>query len=168
MKRYLLLFAVAVPGALAFRAFVAEAIFIATPSMEPTLKVGRHLVVDKLTYEFRGPRRGEIIVFPSPIEAEKDLVKRVIAVAGDTLEIRRKEVFLNGAAVDEPFTKHTRADEMLKGDNLGPLEVPPGRLFVMGDNRDESGDSRDWKDAAGERLYFVKVSAVKGRVLNFP
>lgn len=168
LRRLFILTLIAVPLALAFRAWVAEAIYIASPSMEPTLRVGRRLLVDKLTYHLRSPRRGEIIVFLSPVNPAKDLVKRVVAVGGDRLEIRRKEVFLNGTLLQEPYVKHTRAGEMLRGDTLGPLEVPKRRLFVMGDNRDESGDSRDWRDPSGERILFVKEAAVKGRVVDFP
>lgn len=168
MKRLLLLAAVAVPFALMFRAWVAEAIFIASPSMEPTLRVGRHLVLDKLTYRFRDPRRGDVVVFASPVEPGKDLVKRVIAVGGDRVALLRKGVYLNDFLLEEPYVQHTRAEELLKGDTLAPVSVPPLHLFVMGDNRDESGDSRDWKGPDGERVLFVPLTTVKGRVIVWP
>ena len=136
--------------------------------MEPTLYVGRRLIVDKLTYRFREPRRGEIILFPSPIEEGKGLVKRVIAVGGDRIALLKKRVYLNDVLLEEPYVQYTREGELLQGDTLEPIELPEGALFVLGDNRDESGDSRDWRDSSGERLLFIESSQVRGRILLFP
>ena len=149
------------------RAWVVEPITIASASMEPALKVGTLLILDKLSLERRGPKRGEIVSFRSPVDAE-DLVKRVIAVPGDIVEIRAKKVFVNGQALDEPYAVHDRPDERLEGDNLGPLTVPAGAYFVLGDNRDESKDSSVWKTASGERVYFTPVSSLQGIVRGLP
>lgn len=156
-------------GALIFRDLLLERIYIATPSMEPTLAVRSAWWVDKLTLRRRRPQRGEIVVLASPVTAEKDLVKRVIAIAADTVEIRDKIVYVNGREIPEPYVQHTRANEMLVGDNLGPLKVPPDHLFVLGDNRDESGDSRDWKNlSTGEHVYFVHRDLIKGKLIGVP
>lgn len=161
----LFLIIVSVLGFLFLRAFVFESISIASASMEPTLLVGTHFFSDKLTLRLRDPARGDIIVFTSPITADEEMVKRVIAVGGDTVELKEKKVLLNGKELVEPYVKYTREGEHLQGDNLGPLEVPKGHLFVLGDNRDESNDSASWKDArSGEHIYFVPLSSVKGLV----
>jgi signal peptidase I len=153
-------------GALLLRAFVFEGVYIASASMEPALPVGRHLFVNKLAYRTGSPQRGDIVVFPSPVDDEKDLVKRVIAVAGDDVLIREKKVYLNGAALEEPYAVHDRP-EMLVGDNLDVGVVPPGRVFVMGDNRDHSGDSRDWKDAkTGAPIRFIRIGDIKGKLIE--
>lgn len=164
MRRVLPIALVTVLAALALRSFVVEPIYIASGSMEPTLHTGTHLFSDKITCKFRAPRRGEIIVFRSPV-GEHDSVKRVIAVAGDTVELRNKKVFVNGAPLDEPCTQHVRASERLAGDNIPALKVPPDSLFVLGDNRDESNDSSTWKDPrTGERIYFIPLSSVAGKL----
>lgn len=167
MKRLLYLAAIAGVLSLAIRGYVVEGIYVASASMEPTLRVGTHLFLDKASLRFRGARFGEIVVFPSPVADKKDLIKRIIGLPGDTIEIRRKAVFRNETALQEPYVQYTRPNELLKGDNLGPLVVPAGMVFVLGDNRDESGDSRDWKDeATGEHRYFIPISSIKGRVIQ--
>lgn len=128
--------------------FVFESIVIASGSMEPTLKVGTHAFLDKVTLRLRAPRRGEIIAFKPPAGAQGEYVKRVIAVAGDTIELKEKMVILNGAELTEHYAKHTRAGERLVGDDIGPFTVRKDCYFVLGDNRDESNDSSVWKDPA--------------------
>lgn len=167
MLRALYLLGIALAVVLPVRAWVAEPITIASASMEPTLRVGELMVLDKWTLSGRRPRRGEIVSFRSPVEAE-DLVKRVIAVPGDTVEIRAKKVFVNGEELREPYAVHDRAGERLDGDDLGPLTVPPLSYFVLGDNRDESKDSSVWRDAAGKRVYFFPASALQGLVRPLP
>lgn len=162
-----LLLLVALGVALPFRAWVAEPITIASASMEPTLRVGTLMILDKWTLSGRGPRRGEIISFRSPVGAE-DLVKRVIAVPGDEVEIRAKRVYVNGKPLEEPYAVHDRADERLNGDDLGPLTVPDRSYFVLGDNRDESNDSSVWKSTSGERVYFLRKDALQGVVRPLP
>jgi len=167
IRRLLFLTLIAAVIALALRTFVVEGIYVASASMEPTLRVGTFLFLDKASYRFRAPRHGEIVVFPSPVDGRKDLIKRIVALGGDTLEIRDKRVYLNGKKLDENYVQYTRSQERLMGDDLGPFTVPEGMAFVMGDNRDESGDSRDWKDpVTGNPIYFIALTAVKGRILQ--
>ena len=136
--------------------------------MEPTFPVGAFVLMDKVTLRWREPRRGEVIVFSSPLREDKELVKRVIALPGDTVELRAKKVLVNGVELDENYTQHTRAEERLAGDNLGPLTVPPKGIFVLGDNRDESKDSSVWKDPDdGEPIYFLPRRRVTGLVRGF-
>ncbi len=168
MRRTIYIIALAVCSAFLFRAFVVEGIYIASASMEPTLLVGENLFVEKLSILFSRPKRGDIIVFPSPEMTGRDLVKRVIGIPGDVIELRSKKVYLNNSELKEPYVKYTRPQEILKGDNIDTLEVPKGMLFVLGDNRDESGDSRDWIDKnTGNRIYFFPIKKVKGKVVLF-
>jgi len=156
---------VTLAAALFVRRWVAAPIVIASESMAPTLALGHHLVLDRVVYLFRQPRRGEIISFKSPVGEEHESVKRVIAVPGDTVELREKRVYLNGESQYERYAAYTRPDELLAGDNLGPLTVPAGHLFVLGDNRANSLDSASWKaPATGAPVHFVPLSAVTGKV----
>ncbi|OGS17470.1 MAG: signal peptidase I [Elusimicrobia bacterium RIFOXYA2_FULL_50_26] len=168
MKRLLVLVIIAVAISLFLRAYCIEGIYVASASMEPTLNTGSYFFLEKVSYRLHPVKRGDIVVFPSPASAQdKDLIKRVIAVAGDTIEIKEKVVFINGVALNEPYVQHTRANEELVDDNFGPLKVPTKMVFVMGDNRDESGDSRDWKDSAThQHIYFIAVENIKGRILE--
>ena len=162
--RLVMLALLAVLVALALRLYVAETIYIASGSMEPTLHTGARFFSDKMTFRLRAPRRCEIIVFRSPL-GEHESVKRVIAVAGDTVELRAKKVFINGVLQDEPCTQYLRPGETLAGDNMHPVKVPPGSLFVLGDNRDASSDSATWKDPdTGERIYFIALDTVTGKL----
>jgi signal peptidase I len=161
------LVALALAVVLPVRAWVAEPITIASASMEPTLKVGTLMILDKWSLSGRRPRRGEIISFRSPVD-EADLVKRVIGVPGDVVELRAKRVFVNERALTEPYAVHDRPNDRLDGDDLGPLTVPDGSYFVLGDNRDESKDSTVWKTASGERVYFLRASAIQGIVRALP
>jgi signal peptidase I len=165
--RLLYLIGLALGVVIPLRAWVVEPITIASASMEPTLPVGSRMLLDKWTLDGRRPHRGEIISFRSPVEAE-DLVKRVIAVPGDTVEIRAKAVFVNEKAIEEPYVVHDRPNESLEGDDLGPLTVPAHSYFVLGDNRDESKDSSVWKTASGERVYFMAESSLQGVVRSLP
>lgn len=165
MYRILFLVGLAFLGAFLLRAFAFERIVIASGSMEPTLPVGTQVMVNKLAYTFRPPQRGDIVTFPSPV-AKKDLVKRIIAVAGEEVRIVRKDVLINGKPLVEPYVKHTRPNELLKGDNFDMGRVPPGFLVLMGDNRDESGDSRDWVGTVtGVPVPFVSEKAIEGKLM---
>lgn len=163
--RLLFLGVIAIGIVLPVRLWVLEPIYIATGSMEPTLPTGRHLFTDKLTLRTRGIRAGDIIVFRPPVgKLDEEMVKRVIAVGGQSVELREKKVFVDGQERHEPYAVHKRGGEQLQGDSLGPLTVPKGSLFVLGDNRDESDDSTVWKDEDGNPVYFVDETAVKGLV----
>ncbi|MFW6081236.1 MAG: signal peptidase I [Desulfosalsimonas sp.] len=161
---------IAVLLALFIRAFVVQAFKIPSGSMEPTLQVGDHILVNKFIYGVRlpvtnttiipvsAPERGDIIVFEYPVEPDKDFIKRVVAVPGDVVEIRNKKVYVNGKRADDYPVKHN-GEKMLPAsgnqrDNFGPVTVPDGGYFVLGDNRDNSYDSRFWG--------FVQNSAIKG------
>jgi len=142
------------------RAYFVQAFKIPSGSMIPTLLIGDHLLVNKFIYGtkiplsdnkimiIKKPERGDIIVFRFPHEPDRDFIKRIIAVEGDTIEGRNKEIFLNGKKLNEPYVQHTDIYLIRGGreprDNFGPLTVPKGMYFVMGDNRDQSFDSRYW------------------------
>ncbi len=171
IREYIEAFAVAIVLALFIRTFVVQAFKIPSGSMEPTLLVGDHILVNKFIYgehipftdikilDFRDPKRGEIIVFVYPKDESKDFIKRVIGVEGDTVEIKDKKVFINGQPFDDPYG-HFKDNAIIPGhvqprDNFGPITVPEDSIFVMGDNRDRSADSRFWG--------FVRLNQVKGK-----
>ncbi len=162
--------AIAVILALFIRTFVVQAFKIPSGSMEPTLLVGDHILVNKFIYGIKipylrktlipisEPQRNDVIVFIYPVDQSKDFIKRVIGLPGDMVEIIGKEILINGKVFDDRFGHYTEgpgpsARSSVRG-KIGPLTVPEGHLFVMGDNRDHSYDSRFWG--------FVPLSAVKG------
>jgi signal peptidase I len=147
------------------RLFVLDIIQVTSASMQPTVNVGVRYLLNKTAYRFGKPKRNDIVAFPSPVLKGHNLVKRVIAIEGDTIQIKKKEVFINNVRIKEPFVYHSRDTVILVGDNLGPLEVSKGMVFVMGDNRDESEDSRDWKDSNGEHIYFIPVKKIMGKII---
>lgn len=167
LARLLKLFVIALAVVLPVRTFVAEPIYVASPSMEPTLKTGTMLILDKLTLQVRSPKRGDILSFRSPV-ADIDLLKRVVALPGETVEMREKVVFINGKELDEPYVVHSRPGERLEGDTMAPLVVPDKGFFVLGDNRDESNDSSVWKDADGHPLRFLRLRLIQGIVRRLP
>ena len=162
---------IAVVIALFIRTFVVQAFKIPSGSMKQTLLVGDHILVNKFIYGVKipylntvilpltEPGRGDIVVFKYPVDPKKDFIKRVIGVAGDVVEIRDKAVYINSERVTHDFAVFSDTRTMSGGlrprDNLGPVTVPDGALFVMGDNRDESYDSRFWG--------FVPVRDVSGK-----
>ena len=172
-REYAEAFGVALLIALVVRTLLLQAFKIPSSSMENTLLVGDHIFVNKFLYgyhvpytkgrilQFSTPKRGDIIVFVFPEDPGKDFIKRVIGVPGDTVEIRRKTVLVNGTPLVEPYTRFadgTDAELLVRTrDTLPPVRVPPGKLFVMGDNRDRSYDSRFWG--------FVDMDAVIGKAL---
>ncbi len=167
LGRLLKLIVIALAVVLPVRSWVAEPIYVASPSMEPTLKTGTLLILDKLTLRVRAPRRGDVLSFRSPVD-ERDLLKRVIALPGETVEMREKAVWINGKELDEPYAVHSRAGERLEGDNIGPLIVPENSFFVLGDNRDESNDSSVWKDAEGNPVHFLRLALIQGLARRLP
>ncbi len=165
MKRLLFLLLLGAIGAFFVRGFLIEGIYLASDSMAPTLNTNDHVLVNKAAYLFKSPQHGEIVLLKVPQIPDKELVKRVIAVGGDQIEIRRKTVYLNGKKLDESYARFDKPDVMFKGDNIDALQIPKGYVFVMGDNRDFSGDSRDWKAASGDWSPYVPVRAVKGKII---
>lgn len=168
IKRLVLLTTIAVAITGLLRTFLFDTISVASASMEPTLPVGTHFLVNLRAYRSHAPERGDIIVFKSPVDHTTGYIKRVIAIQGDTIELRDKRVYLNEKPLEEPYAIYKRATERLSGDNLGPVKVPADSIFVLGDNRDESYDSTTWKDAqTGQPMYFLPLSHVKGRLIQF-
>lgn len=164
LGRLLLLISLAISITFACRTYVAEAIYVATGSMEPTLPVGMRLIEDKVTLRRRPPRRGDIVIFHSPTGEDIDLAKRIVGLPGETVELREKKLFIDGQELSEPYVIHKRAGERLIGDNLGPLTVPEGEVFLLGDNRDESDDATVWKDPSGNPVHFIPITGLKGLV----
>jgi len=167
LARLLKLVAIALAVVLPARAFVGEPVYVASPSMEPALKTGTLLVLDKLTLRMRPPQRGDIVSFRRTADTQ-DLLKRVVALPGETVELREKAVFINGKSLDEPYAVHNRAGERLAGDTMAPIVVPENSFFVLGDNRDESNDSSVWKDAEGQPSPFLRLRFIQGVVRRFP
>lgn len=146
--------------AFVIRSCVIQTFKIPSGSMEDTLLIGDYLVVNKFIYgikvpftdtrifRIRPPERGDVMVFEFPEDRSKDFIKRVIGVPGDTVEVRNKVVYVNGMPYRNPHEVHKDPmllpREMSPRDNFGPVTVPPGSYFMMGDNRDRSYDSRFW------------------------
>jgi len=152
--------AIAIALALAIRTFLFAPFIVEGESMMYTLRNTEKLVVNKAIYFLREPERGEIVVFHA--EETRDYIKRVIAVAGDTVEIKNDQVFVNGKAIEEPYLKQKREEAEREGrplhDSDYPLTtIPPGHIFVLGDNRGNSTDSR------APALGPVDVKTVVGR-----
>lgn len=162
---------IAVLLALFIRTFVVQAFKIPSGSMKDTLLIGDHILVNKFIYGIKipftettlipisNPDRGDIVVFRYPEDPSKDFIKRVVGVGGDVVEIKDKKVFVNKKYQDGTHIKHTDAHKFpgkfSHRDNYGPVTVPENALFVMGDNRDNSHDSRFWG--------FVDLKALKGQ-----
>ncbi len=171
LKEYLEAIVTALLIALVIRAYVVQAFKIPSGSMIPTLLVGDHLLVNKFIYGIKlpftdkrilvikKPQRGDIIVFKYPEDPSRDFIKRVIAVEGDVVEEKNKVVYVNGQPLSEPYIQHTdrNRNPFEPRDNFGPYIVPKNKLFVMGDNRDQSYDSRYWG--------YVDLKDVKGKAL---
>jgi signal peptidase I len=143
---------------------VAQATVVPTESMIPTILVGDHFFLDKFGFPANYPtmlrkylpnrmiERGEILAFWSPQDPQMRLVKRVIGLPGETLEVRNRDVYINGRKLTEPYVVHTDPRQFDRRDNFGPVTIPPNRFFMMGDNRDNSNDSRFWGFAPRESL----------------
>lgn len=137
---------VVIPAILIFlvvRTFLFETRTSPTESMMPTISVTDRYIVEKVSLHFRAPRRGEILVFRPPAGAQmrSDYVKRVIGLPGDMVTVKSGTVYVNGKALDEPYVP---AENRAKEDFVAPGRVPPAHLFMMGDNRNNSEDSRYW------------------------
>jgi len=165
---------------LVFTRFVAQATQVPTESMKPTIMVGDHFFLDKFAFPANYPEslrpylprrkieRGDIIAFRAPDQGEIPFVKRVIGLPGETVEIRDKAVWINGVRLVEPYKIHVDEEvykvepwvpeQLYIRDNYGPIHVPEDALFAMGDNRDNSNDSRYWgfvplEDVIGKPLF---------------
>jgi signal peptidase I len=167
--------------ALLIRTFIIQAFKIPSGSMENTLLIGDHILVSKFTYGThipneipflniklfddivlfsKVPEREDIIVFKFPKDERRDFIKRVIGIPGDLLEVRRQKVYINGRMHEDSHARHTEAasnDSLVPRDDFGPVLVPDGYVFVMGDNRENSQDSRYWG--------FLNVEKIRGKAL---
>ncbi len=170
IKEYLEPIVMAVLIALFIRAFIVQAFKIPSSSMEPTLQVGDHILVSKFIYgvripfidkkifKFNNPKRGDIIVFIYPRDRSKDFIKRVIGLEGEKVEIIRNKIYINDQIINDPwghFEKGNWSTYLSSIEHYGPYIVPKDSLFVLGDNRDNSQDSRFWG--------FVNIDDVKGK-----
>jgi signal peptidase I len=159
-KEYIEAIAIAILLALFIRTFIVQAFKIPSGSMLPTLQIGDHLLVNKLRYGLKNPftgkaivplgqpKSGDVVVFRFPQDRDVDYIKRVVGISGDTIIIKNKRVFVNDQAADETHA-HFSSNAIMPAssgprDNFGPVKVPEGKIFVMGDNRDNSYDSRFW------------------------
>jgi len=175
VREYFESIVIAVILALFVRTWVVQAFKIPTGSMENNLLIGDHLLVNKFVFgptlgsgdravlPVREVRRGDIIVFKFPDDPQRDFIKRAIGLPGDTLELRNKQVFINGQPLNEPYVHFLTASEGGEitstdvREHYGPVTVPPDQYFMMGDNRDNSQDSRYWG--------FMPRSYIKGKAL---
>jgi signal peptidase I len=144
---------IAIVLALFIRTFVIQAFKIPSGSMKPTLLVGDHILVNKFIYGIKlpftdkiliplsEPERGDVVVFKFPLDTRKDYIKRVIGLPGDRVQLVNKQLLINGQPTKDPHASYSMNGNMRM---FGPVTVPSGHLFVMGDNRDESSDSRVW------------------------
>ncbi len=173
VREYAEAFIIAFIIAMLIRTFLVQAFKIPSSSMEPTLLVGDHILVSKFIFgiripyvgkkflTFHKPERGDIIVFVYPEDPRKDFIKRVIATEGEEVQIKDKQIFINGRLIEDPWGDYRNRNgpfvpSLLRPtDNYGPKVIPANSLFVLGDNRDNSQDSRYWG--------FVDLSAVKGK-----
>ncbi|HYB90739.1 MAG TPA: signal peptidase I [Candidatus Binataceae bacterium] len=184
VREYAEALTIALVLAIIIRTFLIQAYKIPSGSMEPTLLVGDHILVNKLIYGLRIPdsilnlqvpgmrhptylfrlkpvERGDVVVLVFPLDRTKDFIKRVIGTPGDLVQVRNAVVWVNGKPIDDPHAHFEVPPYERSGtsprDNFGPVTVPPGKVLVMGDNRDRSYDSRFWG--------FVDQNDIEGRAL---
>ena len=166
---------IAIILALIIRTFIVQAFKIPSGSMEDTLAVGDHILVNKFIYgtkipftdsrilKIRDPKRGDVIVFEYPEDPSKDFIKRIVGTPGDVVQVRDKKVYINNQPYENPHEVHKEKEIIPQAqnprDNTKLITVPPDAYFVMGDNRDRSYDSRFWgfvKDEKIKGLAFIK------------
>jgi signal peptidase I len=139
---------IAILLAVVIKTFVIQAFKIPSGSMLNTLQIGDHILVNKFVYRFWEPAREDIVVFIYPQDESRDFIKRVIGLPGDVLEVRDRVVHINGKPLGEPYVIFSGSggfgNPHTPLENFGPVKVPPGHYFMMGDNRDSSMDSRSW------------------------
>ena len=154
LREYAEAIVIAVVLALLIRTFVVQAFTIPSGSMSPTLAIGDYILVNKFIYRLRDPSRGDIIVFKYPWDENRDFIKRVVGTGGDEVFIKGRQVFVNGQPLPESYAVFGSTGP--HGESAyGPVAVPPGSYFVMGDNRDNSQDSRYWG--------FLKREKIRGK-----
>ena len=181
LREYTEAFFIALFLALVIRTFVVQAFKIPSGSMQNTLLIGDHILVSKFSYGIhipneipfiglkifpdirllpKNPKRGDVIVFKFPRDESRDFIKRVVGLPGDKVMIVRQKVYINGRLYDGPFVRHTHppGDERYEPrDDFGPTFVPEGNLFMLGDNRENSQDSRYWG--------FLDIDKVRGKAI---
>ena len=180
-REYIEAILIALLMALLIRTFIVQAFKIPSGSMEKTLLIGDHILVSKFSYGTHipneipfintklfddivlfssVPERGDIIVFKFPKDETRDFIKRVIALPGDLLEVRRQKVFINNKPYEDARARHTESPSdspLVPRDDFGPILIPEGHVFVMGDNRENSQDSRYWG--------YLNVKKIRGKAL---
>ena len=180
-REYIEAILIALLLALLIRTFIVQAFKIPSGSMEKTLLIGDHILVSKFSYGTHipneipfinvklfddivlfssVPERGDIIVFKFPKDETRDFIKRVIALPGDLLEVRRQKVFINNKPYEDARARHTESPSdspLVPRDDFGPILIPKGHVFVMGDNRENSQDSRYWG--------YLNVKKIRGKAL---
>ncbi|QUL98377.1 MAG: signal peptidase I [Candidatus Fermentithermobacillus carboniphilus] len=137
--------------AILIRSLVVETFLVEGPSMEPTLMSGERLLVSKIAYRFGTPKRGDVVVLRYPLDPSRDYIKRVVAVGGDTVELRLGRLYVNGKLMEEPYVHQPGLY------NMSPITVPKGTVFVLGDHRTNSEDSRSFGP--------VRLELIKGKAL---
>lgn len=186
IREYAEAFAIAILLAIVIRTFVVQAFKIPSGSMLPTLQVGDHLLVSKFIYgikvpmvgtkliPIKTPQRNDVIVFKYPQDNSIDYIKRVIGLPGENLKIINKQVYINGTPIEDPHA-HYMSELIMPGsprDNLSTIAIPEGKFFVMGDNRDNSHDSRFWgvvdqKDILGKAFIIYWSWDLNEPLLSF-
>jgi len=154
IKDWVVSILIAVVLAFFIRYFIVELYMVEGPSMRPTLVTNERLVVNKFIYRFKAPEKGDVLVFRYPKDPSRDFIKRVIGVAGDTVEVKDSRVLVNGQLLNEPYIL-----EKTIRNSYSLATVPTGHIFVMGDNRNNSEDSR-YADVG-----FVPLEMVKGKAV---
>jgi signal peptidase I len=154
---WVMVFVIAIALAYFINKVVIFKVLVPSGSMVDTILVNDRVITFRLAYLFHDPERGDIIVFPFPDDESEDYIKRIIGLPGESIEGKDGLVYINGKPLNEPYVK-----EALDSD-FGPYEVPKGKYFMMGDNRNESKDSRFWKEK------FVDKEKIKGKaIIKYP
>ncbi len=190
LREYIEAFAIAILLALFIRTFIIQAFKIPSGSMLPTLQIGDHLLVSKFIYgvkmpftgttliPIKSPQHGDVVVFKYPEDKSIDYIKRVIGVPGDTITIKNKKVFINEKLIEDPHaffaSENIIPKKLIEGrrDHLPAIKVPEGKVFVMGDNRDNSHDSRFWgfvdqRDILGKAFIIYWSWDIKKDLFSF-
>lgn len=150
---WVLVFVIAFAAAKFINRFIYSNVKVPSGSMEKTIMTGDKVAMLRCSYYFKDPKRGDIVVFPFPDDESVDFIKRIIGLPGETIKGRNGLVYINGKPLKEPYVK-----EKIDSD-FGPYEIPKGSYFMMGDNRNDSKDSRYWNHP------FLKRSKIKGKAI---